>query len=204
MTTKTCSEAEILDSAAKVAAERPGRSYAEVDVTIVSSNVDKRTVTFTASDKNGVKQIFQNIPWNNDDMVIDCPTTLPFEPEQLPAQNAEGTLLLSVELIKGFDFTGTPKFPRSLPAGDQPLLAPLRISPHRIIISPHSILITGEELGDGDRTVATIDLRDPKLAAHNQTLLLDGNPVTLMLTPDGFRAFGRLNFPATLSKSTTP
>src|SRR5690348_10180358 len=114
MTARTCSAAAIFNSAKKVETERLGRSYAPVFVTVVSSDVDRKTVTFVASDDTGAKRTFSNVPWDNDDMVTDCPTTLPFEPGRPPAPNAEGTLYLSRELLENHSFVGTPKFPRSL------------------------------------------------------------------------------------------
>jgi hypothetical protein len=182
---KTCSKAEIDENALRVATERPGRSYADVLVRIVSSSVENNTVAFEALNESGTKQTFSNVPWNNDDMVTECPTTLPFEPGQLPAQNAEGTLFLSRELIRELKIAGTPKWPRELP--EERLVAPLRIA-------AKSIIVTGEELADGDLTAVTIDLLDPRLAARDQTLVLDGNSVTVILTQAGFTAAG-LVFP---------
>lgn len=183
MTERICSKDEIFNNATKVSFDRPNRSYAPVVVTIVSSNVENRTVTFTASDKDGVKREFQDVPWDTADMVIDCPTTLPFVPGQLPVKNAEGTLLLSKELIDTLRISGTPKWPRELPEG--PLLG-------RLQIRATSIVVTGAELADGENTAVVINLLDPKLAAQRQTLVLEGKTITLTLTPAGFLACGRL------------
>jgi hypothetical protein len=188
MTERICSKEESFENALRVSKQLPSSAYAPIRVTIVSSNKAKRTVTFTVSDEQNAQQTFPDVPWGGDDMVLECPTTLPFVAGQLPEPTAEGTLYLSVKLMEKLKFkelqiSGTPKFPRELPAG--PLLG-------RLQIRATSIVVTGVELADGQDTPITINLLDPKFAAQKQTIELHGKTITVLLTPAGFIACGHL------------
>ena len=187
------------ESARWAKTHRSGKLYARVSVAVTSVTTDPSsvTVTFSAKSKNATTgdpgvpdSIATTVNWDetNEDIWIQCPSTLP----NPPAVGDTGTLYLEKALLATRDangnvIQGTPKWPNALPA----------IPTRSLTVWPTSVIVEGYAILGGELYPGSVDLLDPTEAltiqdsnpaatTPPQRLALDGRAVTLSLTPNGF------------------
>lgn len=192
-------------SAEWVKKNRPGKLYAKISVVVtsVTTTGSATTVAFSAKSWNPMAgapgpAILTTVSWDetNEDIWIQCPSTLP-DP---PASGNTGILYLEQALLvpdaNGNVISGTPKWPNALPATPTKSLA----------VWPTSVIVEGYAILNGEVYTETgsVDLLDPTeaLTVENsnpgtppQQLALDGRAVTLSLTPNGYSDGFGLAFP---------
>ncbi|GEM_PF-2129327 len=170
---------------------KTGRYYGAALVTIdeTRNNGSSWTIAFSATNTDRVLTRFTGITWGDQaTMWASCPSSLPSKATATdagdpPPIGTRGYLYLEKDfLAKNRILAGTPKWPDSLGA-PEPFY-------NTIEIWPSSLILKGAELSDSDRTVGSVDLLDPTLAAPNQQLTTNGEPISVRLTQNGLKKFG--------------
>ena len=149
---------------------------------------NKGTITFSATGVGGVTVPNCTEVWGDTNAMWACPpSTLspsprPGTPGPLPAAGATGCLYLSVACVTRHGIpvpppaVAPPKWPKYLAARRYEMLS----------IWPTRVEVTGIERATGDFKELTFNMLDPHLAFPGQTLMLNDEPLDLMLSVQVF------------------